>query len=357
MLGGAIIGQGTYGCAVRPPFLCHGQARASRKDQGKVGKVTLESDAETEREISKVLRKEKLWKNYFILVEDKECQPIKEKHLEDWSGCTVFKQHKPKELRQVISPFGGKSFTTLSNFDLKSPKFKFLKFVTHILEAGALLALRNVCHFDIHKGNILIDKYNVPRLIDFGMSFQGRKIDSDILNDRWKIFDPQYDSEPPEVTIITGVRKGMKLEEAVHLTTLKKPIFKQTVKEHWSKYDTIEKELLKFFKYSISYKNSDWTSFFRIYWPKFDAFAIGALIAYLYEFNVLSNEFTSVGQTIQLSDIIRKLIDPNPQTRYDCVEALSMWDPDNAALSRGKLWIQQRKSERDSFYARHRYIR
>ncbi len=45
MLGGAIIGQGTYGCAVRPPFLCHGQARASRKDQGKVGKVTLESDA------------------------------------------------------------------------------------------------------------------------------------------------------------------------------------------------------------------------------------------------------------------------------------------------------------------------
>jgi len=50
MLGGRVIGQGTYGCAVTPPLLCKGRARNERKEnQGvKVGKLTLNTDAATE---------------------------------------------------------------------------------------------------------------------------------------------------------------------------------------------------------------------------------------------------------------------------------------------------------------------
>lgn len=349
MQGGAIIGQGTYGCAVRPPFLCHGQARESRKDQAKVGKVTLASDAENEMEISKVLHKEKLWKNYFILVEDKECQPIKQKHLEDWSGCTIFKGHKPSELRQVTSPFGGKSFITLTNVELLSKNFNFFRFFNHLLEAGALLALNNVCHYDIHKSNILIDKYKVPRLIDFGMSFQGNKINTDVLNERWKVFDPQYDSEPPEITIITGVRKGNTLENTINLTVEKKPILKKNSLLFGASLKYRKVVLWKFFKSSKAFLNSDWVSFFKVYWPKFDAFAIGAILLNI--FFIFRNEpsFTSDPfYNPKIIDIIGNLTDESPVWRYDCVEALASWNPGSVVLKKADAWILQRQTERKS---------
>lgn len=118
MFGGKLIGQGTYGCAVMPPLLCKGRARAE-ENESKVGKVTLDSDAKTELHISEILRKTNLWKHYFVLPELQACQPISVGRSEDWNECRITKEVGKGDLLQIVSRFGGRSFSTLGSYNLR----------------------------------------------------------------------------------------------------------------------------------------------------------------------------------------------------------------------------------------------
>jgi serine/threonine protein kinase len=217
--GGAVIGQGTYGCAVSPPLLCRGQTRDARLvTKGKqVGKLTLQTDAMTELHIAKILRTTSLWKHYFILPELTDCQPVAA-GSSNWGSCKITKTETEKTLKQVISDFGGRSFSSLAGKNLRPGSFDYFFFFEHLLEACAYLALNGVVHYDLHRSNILIDPLGVPRLLDFGMSFSARNIDNNIIGNRWKVYDPKYDSEPPEVTIITGIREKLDISKAIENT-------------------------------------------------------------------------------------------------------------------------------------------
>jgi hypothetical protein len=377
MLGGEVIGQGTYGCAVVPPLLCKGQVRQERKESSKksgkkgmkgeskgkskgkgkgakeeksVGKLTLGMDAETEISISKLLRGVKLWKNYYVLPEVESCQPVSTDRAENWDTCGITSQYNGKQLRQLVSDFGGKSFSSLGATNLKPGAFDFLYFMRHMLEASALLTLHGVVHYDLHRSNILVDSMNVPRLLDFGMAFDARKITNETLDQRWKQYDPKYDSEPPEITVITGIRNDMSVSAVVNDAVFGKPVFKNYELIFGVSRDDIAKKLNLFLEKSNSFEKREWVRFFQTYWPGFDSFALGAVLLHILRTQltwpsfVESNEWISKGDKVQ--NALKGMLNVDPSERYDCVEALAVLDPENAVLKNSEAWLAARKAQR-----------
>jgi hypothetical protein len=57
------------------------------------------------------------------------------------------------------------------------------------------------------------------------MSFSAHDINKNTIGTRWKVYDPKYDSEPPEVTIITGLRDKVSLSKAIDECIYGKPVF------------------------------------------------------------------------------------------------------------------------------------
>lgn len=357
MRGGTVIGQGTYGCAVVPPLLCKGRARherkeilTSKKQKSSVGKLTLLMDAETELSISKLLRKEKLWKNYFVLPELDSCEPVQTNRSQNWDSCGITSQYKPNQLRQLVSEFGGKSFSTLGALNLKPGTFDFFFFMKHTLEGCALLTLNHVVHYDLHRANILVDSLGVPRLLDFGMAFNAADITEKTLNDRWKQYDPKYDSEPPEITVITGIRKGMALNLAIQDCVYGKPVFKTFELVFGVPREKLVGDLERFVKNSKSFEKQEWVKFFQIYWPGFDSFALGAALLHILQTQLTWPSFVESDEwqkkeTITY-DVLKKLIEINPSERFDCVEALALLDPENVVLKNSGPWLAARKAQR-----------
>jgi len=356
MLGGNVIGQGTYGCAVVPPLLCKGRVREDMKEVKKaskkktVGKVTLSIDAETELHISRILRKEKLWKNYFVLPEIESCQPVSTTRAENWDSCGITSQYDNNQLRQLVSEYGGKSFSTLSSMNLRPGVFDFFYFMRHTLEACAVLTLHNVVHYDLHRSNILVDSVGVPRLLDFGMAFDAKELDNKILNDRWKIYDPKFDSEPPEVSVITGYRKNMSLSFLIKDAVYGKPVFKSYELIFGVSREQIVKEFQKFIVQSKSFGEKNWVLFFQTYWPGFDSFALGAALLHILQTQLTWPSFTESDEWQKhektVYAVLKNMLNINPSERYDCVEALALFDPDNALLKRSESWLAARKAQR-----------
>jgi serine/threonine protein kinase len=347
--GGAVIGQGTYGCAVSPPLLCRGQARNDRRAK-QVGKITLKMDAAVELQIAEILRKAPLWKNYYVLPELTHCEPIPSGSA-NWGTCKITKTEEPEALKQVISDFGGRSFSSLSGKNLRPGSFDYFEFFEHLLEACAYLVLQGVVHYDLHRSNILIDPLGVPRLLDFGMSFSAQDINKNTIGTRWKVYDPKYDSEPPEVTIITGLRDKLSLATAIDECIYGKPVFSVAEDILEVSKATAKSQLQKFTERSASFQKQDWVAFWATYWTGFDAFAVGAVLLNVLKVQITLPQFTGDPRWIEKGDrimeILTKMITPDPSERYDCVEALFLWDPKNALLrNNGAAWLETRRGQR-----------
>ena len=365
MEGGRLLGQGTYGCAFTPPLLC--KTKGSKHEP--VGKLTLNKEAHHEIEISNLLRKMPLAKNYFLLPEPESCEPFlpskqKEKDIKDCEAISRKGESKIKwtETRQLFLPYGGKD--PLGNMILSTsihPKvFPFFDFMKHILEAGSMLLLSGVCHFDLHPNNFLKDKYDVVRILDFGQAFQAQKIDQKTVDTRWKVlyFGNESDSpnpmvtsaEAPEITVINAMRNGFSMEESVENVIQGKQIFRDMEKLLDISEEVSEAQLLKFFKESVSVSKKDWVAFWKLYWTGFDAWAIGSLILTVLKYQLSWLEFVQGEWQNRRNFVLmalKGLLHPNPHKRLDCLEALFLFDPTNKWVQRfGKPWLIKRQSLR-----------
>ena len=365
MEGGRLLGQGTYGCAFTPPLLC----KTKRYKQDPVGKITLAKEANHEMEISNLLRKMPLVKNYFLLPEPESCEPMpmsqqKEREIKDCDAITRKGDAKIEwsQTRQLFLPYGGKD--PLGNMILSTtihPKvFPFFDFMTHILEAGSMMLLAGVCHFDLHPNNFLKDKYGVVRILDFGQAFDVRKINDDTVDSRWKVlfFGNESDSpnamvtnaEAPEITVSNALRNGFLLEDAVKHVVQGKEIFQDMEKVLDMSKQSSQMQLVNFFEQSISARANDWVAFWKLYWPGYDAWAIGSLLLILLKYQISWAEFhqgewQTRGSLIKLA--LKGLLHPNPHKRLDCMEALFLVDPKNHWIERfGKSWLQKRQALR-----------
>lgn len=367
MEGGHLLGQGSYGCVFTPPLLCRSQKMIKFK---RVGKITDTEDAEHEIQIANILRKMPLVKHYILLPDPESCTPApisqqRDKEIKDCEATTRDNSYKVSwdESKQVFLPFGGRK--PLGNMIMSSnihpSAFSFIDFMKHILEAGSLLLVAGVCHYDLHPNNFLEDPYGVVRILDLGQAFDVRKITDEVVRTRWKqlMFGFEKDApnsmvtnaEAPEITIINAMRNEFDQEDAILNVIQGKSIFRDMEKVLGISREVSRQQLKSFFETSESVEQSDWTQFYKLYWTGFDAWSIGTLLLKILQYQMSWSEFQQnpewQGKQTMIKLAIKGLLHPNPRKRLDCVEALFLFDPNNNWIRQfGKPWLEKRQAMR-----------
>jgi serine/threonine protein kinase len=352
MLGGRIRGQGTYGCIFQPALKCRGN-KIKNSNAPMVGKITSKQDAKNELEIAKILGSIKNSSDYVVLTEATKCIPrAKTKQVDgDIGQCNLLKENELEDTVQLMMPWGG---YPLSRINLDPFVFNYFKFIEEILACGAFLVLNDLCHFDIWGNNFLFDKYNKPKLIDFGFTFQGSKLTIDDLSNRWRVLGVDHDTETPEVSLMLAVHSNIPVERIIRGLEKEKPAVQNLVSfcdvnpSHWGG------ELYQWSLDSHSFQQHDWLSCWKVYWPGFDAWSIGAMLLSVLEVQMGIPEFVKSKSWTEKSELIKKVLRglcrAHPAFRLDAVEALSLLTDGKHPLissgSAGSDWISEKQKTR-----------
>lgn len=366
--GGRMIDSGGYGCIFDPPLMCESAAENRRATRGvrghRIGKISEPEDTRAEQKAALALRNIPNAKDYFVLVYPNSicsmAPPTKQREAEGIQKCEVFQKKGYRGLLHYQMPWGGITIQKVFKASREEQRvpFQLRAVIERILEAGAILCLNSVVHYDIHPSNILFDeKTLLPRLIDFGFAFQASDINRNFFNTRWKEYDPEHPVEPPEITIFTGIRKGLSVKRAfAEVSQFKRYLKSAEILVGQRRVDQA-REFLAFWNSSKAAKEGDYVELFKTYWSKFDAWSIGGVFLEIFK---ISSELPSIqaqegyGTTIRrLKEVIRGLVRMNPRDRLDCVEALALWNPDNAIVTdtKGEAWLQQRGRQRKAMAA------
>lgn len=352
MDGGALLGQGRYGCVYSPPLLCNSKQQYIGK-KGDVGKITEAFDIINEIRAANVLGD--TGDKYFVLPNQKSlCHPSDLSKQPDKQGikdCEFIRESDTHDVVHYTMAYGGVTITKLFK-SVSNPPIQLLPFTKHLLEIGAQLELHGYSHYDIHSGNVLIKpKTGEPRFIDFGMSFSANHITNDVLDARWKVYSPDYSPEPPEITCIVAIRKNISLNTVLSDMIKSKPVLKEAELLLGMSRQSQIKKFISFWKSSKSIKESNWVNFFQNYWPSFDAWSIGVFLLTVIHMNSISYSSVSVSPGFkQIKETCKSLLCMNPRERSDCIDALTILDPENPVINSvaGKAW----KKERDEIRAK-----
>jgi hypothetical protein len=348
MIGGKLIGQGTYGCVFQPPLVC----KKKQLPKSMVGKITAEQDFDVEMKAKKILSGIKEYKDYFLLPED-VCSPrVKSAQIDpDLSKCHVAKGHDISDFKQLSMPYGGVDVYKYSL--MNKEHIPFFTLMRHLLEAGSLMLLHGFVHFDISAKNILIDKFGIPRIIDFGQSFSIHELSLQSIRNTWTVLGLEYPTEPPEITFLKSLDEFNKysFDDTIKLIMPKKNVLYLIEKLLGIPVKEQIASLVKFFKSSIAFHNQDIVKFWKLYYTGFDSWAIGIILLTYLNKMLVSYEFIESSEwklkSVLIVDILTKMLDVNPKERIDCVEALSILDPFNDIyLEYGVEWVTKRNIQR-----------
>ena len=318
-----VIGEGTYGCVVKPPVSCK-KSRLSKKSKSRaIGKILRLRNAKVEMKMSTYLKGIPGWERYYIVEEKDNCSPSNFKEYKQTYQTQCQQLHKipDEKLVQLLAPYGGKMLFETSI----TPRFDFLQSLKHMLESIAKLEKQGICHFDLHDGNILVDYNGTLRIIDFGSAFIGDQSTEETVTQHTYEFSPDYPPLSPEITIQQGLVQGVSLPLAIYQTIEKKRIFTRAesilgLTKHEQKND-----LYSFFS---SFDN-DYVKLYKTYWRKWDSWAIGVLFTKILEKSFLLPSFVATtwkrnGPAIR--SLLKGLVQADPRKRLSGQEALELFN-------------------------------
>jgi hypothetical protein len=353
MLGGRIRGKGTYGCVFQPALKCRGKNHNVNSQM--VGKITSKDSAKNEIGIAKILNQIPDASEYAILAEEETCIPrTKSKQSDkDIGQCDLINEIKIENTVQILMPWGG---YPLSSINLDPFVFNYLRFFEEILACGAFLVTNDLCHFDIWGNNFLFNNQNKPRLIDFGFTFQASKLTMKDLVNRWRLLAVDHDTETPEVTLMLGTHKDIPVNYLIRGLSNEKPavqrlqVLCEVDVEEWSS------ELNQWAQDSQSFQQHDWLNCWKLYWPGFDAWSIGAVLLNVLEIQmslpafIESKAWKEKGPLVK--KILRGLCRSHPAYRIDAAEALNLFTEGKHPLissgSAGSEWIHEKQQHRSA---------
>jgi len=357
--GGKLKGQGTYGCVFQPALLCRGSTNDSKVDPKKVGKITLLQDGRNELEISEHLHTIEGYEEYTIPVELETCVPRARSRQEekDLDKCEFIQGQPIEKTIQLTMPWGGIALPRINLSPTNTSRFKpfdSFEFMKDILAMGAFLVINDICHFDIYANNILIDAKNKPRFIDFGLGFRPSELTSVGVNARWRLISVAYNTETPEVTLMAGSQYNVPQMDLIRGMQLQKPAVQDLaaitglLPSEWSD------DLIKWTEESQSFQQQDWLTCWKLYWPGFDAWAIGATLLDILNIQLSFPSFRNSqewkSKSTVIKTILRGMCRGNPIYRMDAVEALHLFtDGSHSLISAGSVgeeWVNAKKEQR-----------
>jgi serine/threonine protein kinase len=323
MLGGKLLGQGSYGCVFKPALECKGK-KVDTIGTNKVTKLLTKEHAEKEEQLSAKIRTIPYWKNYFAVSESICVPSTSQKKEKDLDKCEVLEGESLTNFRLLTMTYAGKE---LYNFPFDVPHCDFMAFVKHFVAAGAMLNIYGIVHGDLHQGNIVVDAHNVPRIIDFNLSHQAKHA---VIMPREH--SHEYYQDPPDFTLVNAIAKRYAPANVIRSIVYKKNVFRLLHTILGIQYEDMLDRLNDF--HTREYTLQTW---FQTYWPKIDSWAIGANIVYLIKTLSYSPAFTQTLQRIkgELFPVLRDMCAISPIDRIHCVEALHRLNP-NHFIFKGK---------------------
>ena len=350
-LGGKLLGQGVYGCAFSPPLKCINRKTGLTKGR-KVGKITKTEDAQKEFTVSKHLEGLPHADSYFTLIETL-CVPAPrtqqtEKELSkcEASKESLFARNKFKDMSQVIMPFAG---MPLALTPMRVANIDFFAMGRHLLEAGTLLLSARTIHADLHMMNVMANSRTTTTFIDFGQAWNVDELSLANLGKRFHAFEPRVGQNPPECCIIDGLTEQFppSLQTILNRMRDQQPLFPLIQQLFQIPLDKQIATLKRFVQTSWSFQEENWFTFYKLYWSKFDAWAIGVNLVVMYAGLLMdpaferSEEFRRNGN--MPLRVIKGMLELDPGLRMDCAEALTIWAPESPILQvpAVKRWTQE----------------
>ena len=232
------IAEGTYGCVFTSKISCQNEIEDENKgDKKYVSKVSVESsDTSTVKEIAfgKVIITQIANYDYYFAPILSSCPVdigvINEEEIEK---CNVVQNNKDKNYVSNTLKYVGKN-TILDHFDLlPDNKRKKLILESHIHLTKALDKLLSlddpIIHFDLKDANIIFnDTFNVPNIIDFGLSFTREELLSasqktEILDSIFYAYADGYFVWNIEIVLICYISQKIVMEQDVSTKELMYP--------------------------------------------------------------------------------------------------------------------------------------
>jgi hypothetical protein len=355
--GGRLLAQGAYGCIFTPPLQCRFK-RGGPTAPGRLGKLTQKVDIKNELETAvyfKPFGNEA--KKYLILPDiDTICKPAPEVVLarteKDIGECEALDRYGEKDMLQYEIEYGGKTLHTKLQ-EIKLLEFPFWGFVADMIETGAYLLLNGFIHNDLHSNNILLNSKFHPRLIDFGRSYFANKIGQGLIDEMAAKYMPSLSQITPESSAQDGVEEGVSMTQIYDDLMRQKPALDAVEKVLGVSRHAQIREFKAFWTTSKAAQKRDWITFWRLYWPVVDAWAVGNNIMNILRRLLMLREFTNSSEWKArgplLKIVLRGLLRTSPRERMDCLEALATLDPTNPLLEKDRAvtWLESKQTARE----------
>ena len=341
--GGRLLDQGLYGCVFTPALACKKGTEQTVGDEAgaerMLSKLLPLGDAEQEFQIAKRVARIPFYRQYFV-VSDTLCEPAAVQPTEkEFSQCRMREKAEEENLRLLRMRYAGKALHLVS-LNLKT--FDVRAFGVHLIAAGALMNLFGVVHRDLHQGNVLVDTYHVPRIIDFNLSISVRASTKVTVSDLSHTYDVSITQEPPDSTLVNAIAHGKNPMTVIQEICFTKPVMhKVTTMLGISKRDMYQ-SLVTFYKKSKSMRSGDMERWFSLYYRVIDSWAIGVMLV---ELIAKLSLWPAMGFKIQRvleewKPMLRRMCAVNPLERIDCVQALQQVDPGHIVIRRyGAKWL------------------
>ena len=321
--GGALRGQGVFGCIFDPAPPCAG-GNVFKTISGKkaVGKVTSE-DIEDELGIGKAIMALPLAAQYFALpsASCKAGTPIQDPEAK---GCRVLKEaERDTVFSLLIMPEAGEQLYKWSQ-NLTRLGANYERLFRHLLEGMVIYQGAGYIHNDIHMGNVLLDENDVARYIDFGLGFRLADIKKWDDTNMGKRFRPKYSWQAPEIHAWRMVRNGIWLTDG--LKQLQALIPEYARLEHQYPNRLSIHDALKAIIDTMPKASG---KFIHLYAKKFDSWRIGFCMWHLWDDLVKGLAIPATIDKDKIRRVLSGLTDFDPRSRLSAAEALYILDPNS----------------------------
>ena len=330
---GSLIDEGSFGCIFHPGFNCDGE---KNNDYDTISKLVVnEFNAINETFIGSLIQAIPNYKLFFLPVIQDCSIDIFALDKELIQKCSIINnnilQSQTKYLLLTIPYLKKISMRSLFKDSSRSNKYKLVLFIetfNYFINSLIYLLSIQVVHFDISIENIIYSTvYEVPALLDFGLSFQMSELNNSNISEYFYTYAPEHELWSLEIHAISYLaKKNDKLDEDIIIEMVDKYVDNNKAlficsDDFKNKYKEQAKLFLNQF---ISYSKYDAINALLKYYKKWDLYSTSILYLRLL-FYICNGAFFENKLLIYISQILLTNISPDPAKRYSVEETKKKW--------------------------------